>query len=548
MGKLFNRAAWGMVIVLAWAFPVMALAPDEILLLVNKNIPESALLADFYKTNRNIPEGRICSLALPQFDDISFAAYETDVVPALRDFLRQNKLENKVRCIVSFYGVPLRIGAHTLSADEQNELSTIQKELDQKNRTLADRVDRMEIKARQASPAFSPAAGTALPQLEQRALAALKVLNSTLPADPEERQKAIDFMRSSVVALGGESENIDNPKVAELRKKADETREEIRTLLDRRYNPQARAMIRSLADERLGLLEQVLHLMMQADYLKPEQSGAAFDSELSLLWWDMYARSSQQPNPYYYPLIGQRGGMKEILLTSRLDAPQSGLVRQMIVTSMTAERDGLKGRVALDGRGIKADIEKVGSFGWYDQSIRSLSALIRTKTKLAQTVDDTEELFKPNMVISVAMYCGWYSVRNYMPACRFNPGAVAVHVASYECISLRTPGEKGWCKGLIEDGAAATLGAVAEPYLSAFPRADDFFGLLMTGKITLAEAYWRTNPFASWQMTLLGDPLYTPYKNNPAIKVEDLPDRLKPIFKSPSTQPATRPLDGIPVD
>src|SRR5687768_3519172 len=42
-----------------------ALEPDEILLLVNKNIPESRLLAQFYANARRIPEGRILALPLP---------------------------------------------------------------------------------------------------------------------------------------------------------------------------------------------------------------------------------------------------------------------------------------------------------------------------------------------------------------------------------------------------------------------------------------------------------------------------------------------------
>ena len=42
---------------------------------------------------------------------------------------------------------------------------------------------------------------------------------------------------------------------------------------------------------------------------------------------------------------------------------------------------------------------------------------------------------------------------------------------------------------------------------------------------------------ASWMITMIGDPLYTPYKINPALAVEDLPARLQPIFKNPATKP-----------
>ena len=47
-------------------------------------------------------------------------------------------------------------------------------------------------------------------------------------------------------------------------------------------------------------------------------------------------------------------------------------------------------------------------------------------------------------------------------------------------------------RGLLIDGVVGTLGPVAEPYLQSFPTADEFFPLLLTGKLTLAEVYWRT--------------------------------------------------------
>jgi hypothetical protein len=65
---------------------------------------------------------------------------------------------------------------------------------------------------------------------------------------------------------------------------------------------------------------------------------------------------------------------------------------------------------------------------------------------------------------------------------------------------------------------------------------DDFFPLLMTGKLTLAEVYWRTCPLTSWKMAAIGDPMYTPFRQNPAMRVEDLPERLRPLF-SDARQP-----------
>ena len=52
------------------------------------------------------------------------------------------------------------------------------------------------------------------------------------------------------------------------------------------------------------------------------------------------------------------------------------------------------------------------------------------------------------------------------------------------------------------------------------PRA--FFGLLLTGKYTLGEVYARTSRWNSWMTTLIGDPLYNPFKRNPTMTVEQV--------------------------
>ena len=67
---------------------------------------------------------------------------------------------------------------------------------------------------------------------------------------------------------------------------------------------------------------------------------------------------------------------------------------------------------------------------------------------------------------------------------------------------------------MLEKGVAATLGPVAEPYIQAFPMPDLFFPLVVEGRLTLAECYALSNPYWSWQMVLIGDPLYRPFKNS----------------------------------
>jgi uncharacterized protein (TIGR03790 family) len=86
-----------------------ALQPDELLLIVNRNEPAGLELAEFYVKARQVPEARVLVLELPKGEEIDFDTYERQVEPAVRKFLRDSKLEGKVRCLVPMFGMPLRI-------------------------------------------------------------------------------------------------------------------------------------------------------------------------------------------------------------------------------------------------------------------------------------------------------------------------------------------------------------------------------------------------------------------------------------------------------
>jgi len=64
-----------------------------------------------------------------------------------------------------------------------------------------------------------------------------------------------------------------------------------------------------------------------------------------------------------------------------------------------------------------------------------------------------------------------------------------------------------WCHSMLRNGITATLGLVAEPYLHTFPELKVFFMEFYQGSC-LVKAYYQTKPFNSWQLLLIGDPLY----------------------------------------
>ena len=54
--------------------------------------------------------------------------------------------------------------------------------------------------------------------------------------------------------------------------------------------------------------------------------------------------------------------------------------------------------------------------------------------------------------------------------------------------------------------------------MQAFPVPEVFFSVLIDGYYTLAEAYFLSLPYLSWQMVLVGDPLYRPFMNRVACE------------------------------
>jgi uncharacterized protein (TIGR03790 family) len=538
-----------------------ALDRTQIVLVVNRNVPEGEQLAQFYAKARNIPPNHIVSVSLPAAEEISFQQYERDVAPPIRAFLLRNHLDEQTTCLVTFYGMPLRIGSRQLTADDRKEVEQLKRDMVQLRPKISPVVDQLEDMARSLDPSFNPVRQDDLDALARRADQALQVVGSHLPAvqDPQRRAELIGRIVQVMQALGGVSNiaerfgasELKNPNLPdEQREKwklmiqqVQQGREEAQRLQWMRYDPQARDKSREMAPGLFGLLGYARLLEGQLEYFQTTETVAALDSELSLLWWGYYNRSRWVRNPLNFKF--EVAGAPKTLMVMRLDGPQSGTARDIIVSSLKAERDGLSGKVVIDSRGIpRIKDGRIDGYGEYDQTLRDLSEIIRTKTSLKQVLDTHADVLAANTVQDVAIYCGWYSLQHYVPACSFVPGAVGYHIASLELVTLHQAKGSGWVRGLLEDGIAATMGAVAEPYLVAFPPADEFFPLLFTGKLTLAEVYWKTQLTSSWMISMIGDPLYNPYKNHPALKVEDLPDPLRKAVIGLESQPQSADIQA----
>jgi len=277
----------------------------------------------------------------------------------------------------------------------------------------------------------------------------------------------------------------------------------------------------------LALTTKISLLTEQEVTLAHELTQAAVDSELMQLWWPAYRLARWQVNPLNWQFPeARRKADHPTVMACRIDGPTPAVVKRMITDAVETEAVGLRGKVYVDARGIPFDParpDENGGYGYgaYDESMREMAKLLE-KGGLAVTLDDKDACFAEGTCPDAALYCGWYSHGIYIPSNTFVRGAVAWHLASSEAVTLHRPDTKLWCANLLKDGACATLGPVAEPYTVGFPKPAEFFGFLATGEYTLVECYARTLNLTSWQTTLIGDPLYNPYKKNPAVKAADV--------------------------
>ena len=538
------------------SFTRAELLPRHVVILANAKSPESLGVAHHYAAERNIPTGHIIPLDLPLRDSLTRREYEELVVTPLRRTLEDRKLSSSVRVVVTTYGVPLRVEAPQLSAEERRWLTDAQ----QLVKTSRTRLEHLKQQFEQLVPESSNLQDTssfpAQDILEAARTAALvsqvdRTWRSTL--DQVRQQNGLEAERSSKKLLhltqqyggwgimlqkhtGSEQSPAapDTPQAAAWRKLLERS-SPLWTGLGRRPISSERLLIYRWA-ERLFGVHGVLELASaEVDLLTYTHAAASLDSELSLLWWDrdLYSVAWRWGNPLFQDLPANQEELP-ILMVSRLDAPTAELANGLVDKAIHAERHGLRGTAYLDARGLKPKSPN-DAYGHYDQSLRDAADLITQQSDYRVVLDNTEKTFSNSgEAPDVALYIGWYRLRAYEDAFTFNPGAIGYHMASAEALTVHDRGERGWCKNSLEHGITATLGSVGEPYLDAFPEPARFAALLLTGRYSLVEIYYLTSRYVSWQMVLFGDPLYNPMKGRSPI----------PSSTSPPVAPSDRRLSN----
>ncbi|MGC4033360.1 MAG: hypothetical protein QM754_16840 [Tepidisphaeraceae bacterium] len=102
------------------------LRADELLLLVNSKVPQSLALAEQYAKARGVPAERILKLDTETGEDLTFDQYNATIAKPVRDYLA-TPAGKGVRCLVTFFGLPLRVGAQPANPADQQELQRLRK-------------------------------------------------------------------------------------------------------------------------------------------------------------------------------------------------------------------------------------------------------------------------------------------------------------------------------------------------------------------------------------------------------------------------------------
>jgi uncharacterized protein (TIGR03790 family) len=241
------------------------------------------------------------------------------------------------------------------------------------------------------------------------------------------------------------------------------------------------------------------------------RNEASVDSELSALGFFTRQISGAITNPYFQgfrPI--EELTAAPLLLVTRLDAPESATVRQMITDAIEAEKSGLWGRAFVDGTHETSGGKEVGD-AWMRAIIEQCH-----KDGVPVVFDDLPTIFPDAFPMSdCALYYGWYAGNIAGPfnqtGFKFLPGAIAAHIHSYSAATLRDE-NSGWAGPLVSRGAAATVGNVYEPYLELTAHLDILNNRLLHG-FTFAESVFMSSRVLSWMGVALGDPLYRPYLN-----------------------------------
>jgi uncharacterized protein (TIGR03790 family) len=529
-----------------------ALSARDLVIVFNRNLPESRDVAAYYAKKRQVPADHLLGVEVPTSEGMAREDFDQKLVPPVKARVERLRAQGQNPAILLVYGIPLQVGPAAPTKADAAFQGLITEKLSEYQQLVLQLVRKLD----QLTPTLpgkpvwkGPHPKLTYPTHQILVMAQQSFLRGMLylrkkPATAAE-SAAHTEVKSLLVKLGGTS-----PEALALMAKMARSQGQERQGLEQKGLLGWNAVMGADVQEEMfrgilpnnalevaeairftnGLIGELKFWDDARDLYEKRQTMAAVDSEMTLILAGPYQTAGWLPNPFNLgfdrlPVIPRVRA--RTLMVGRLDGPTPAIARRLVDDALAVEKTGLHGVFYIDARGLTGE-PAAGNYVWFDRHLLHLYDLTKQYSDLKVVLDQKPELFAPGSCPDAALYCGWHSLRHYVPAFKWNKGAVGYHVASSEASTLKKPDSNVWCKRMLEEGVAATLGPVTEPYLFSFPLPDQFFPLLMTGKLTLLEVYFLTVPQVSWMQILIGDPLYQPFKNHPALHPAKIKEAVAP--------------------
>jgi uncharacterized protein (TIGR03790 family) len=277
--------------------------------------------------------------------------------------------------------------------------------------------------------------------------------------------------------------------------------------------------------KKAGLQEKALYIVTTMGVpLKVDGGGsgmlaehASVDSELTLLYSKFkgatHPRSGGVPNPFFMQRDSPfRHPQFPIYLVTRLAAYDFADVKAMIDHSLAAHN---RGKFVID---LNTSKDEPGN-NWLRNA-----AMLLPQDRV--TLDATGKvLYNQTDVIG---YASWGSNDDYRKQrwlhFQWLPGAIATEYVSTSARTMKRPPDswtyttwedrqhyfggspQGLAADLIHEGASGASGNTYEPYLTGCARPDYLLPAYFQGR-NLAESFYLSMIYLSWQGVVLGDPL-----------------------------------------
>ena len=314
--------------------PAFALEPEEIAIIAVRRSPRSRELARFYAERREVPTSQICLIDVEPGVNLDRNEWNRRVRPAIRRWIGANDLQGKLRCLVTTWDVPLKIGRESaVSEDRKLFLKGMRKvQFDRLNDVIGQvrevlTSETVENERLEEETAIAEVANKLQSEFKS-AGGRISTEQNRTKATRENQKLSQLFVRTTGVT--GLVKQLSNPK---QNLNADQAKQ-LQQLQGRLAGLQEGLLAMTTLPESVSRDEQILGVLLlsggilkcitwidqQLKLLQKNETYASFDSELSLIYWPAYPLSRWVSNFEHHRFDGREvRNLRPVLMVSRCE-------------------------------------------------------------------------------------------------------------------------------------------------------------------------------------------------------------------------------------